>query len=154
MAAESGALALGVVREVKPVMAGGVFRSASEVPLQWTVVADDETVKFEAPRLRRDCAEAPLSGRRARDRHRPDLGAISAMQAGSEVEKEAWISTLSELCKKQASAKADRKLGYAAQRRRELEERTRDAERRKAAVLATCGVSGMKHTAAAMMNRA
>ena len=79
---------------------------------------------------------------------------ISAMQAGSEVEKEAWISTLSELCKKQASAKADRKLGYAAQRRRELEERTREAERRKAAVLATCGVSGMKHTAAAMMNRA
>ena len=57
MAAESGALALGVVREVKPVMAGGVFRSASEVPLQWTVVADDETVKFEAPRSRRDRAE-------------------------------------------------------------------------------------------------
>ncbi len=76
------------------------------------------------------------------------------MQASSEVEKEAWVSTLSELCKKQASAKADRKLGYAAQRRRELEERTREAERRKAAVLATCGVSGMKHTAAAMMNRA
>jgi len=75
------------------------------------------------------------------------------MEAESERQKETWISTLTELCKKQAEAKAERKIGYATSRRLGLEERRREAERRKAEVMKTCGAGGMKHTAAAMMNR-
>jgi len=120
---ESGVMALAMVREVKPVMQGGLasWLSAAPVPLQWQVVADDETAKFEAD---------------------------------SETQKETWMSTVEELSKRQAEAKTDRKMGYAAQRRMGLEERRREAERRKADVMKNCGCAGMKHTAAAMIARA
>ena len=86
------------------------------------------------------------------------------------------MASLEELSKRQAESKVDRKLGYTAQRRLGLEARTppppasrspaprrhacpaaqerrREAERRKADALKSCGVGGMKHTAAAMIAR-
>jgi hypothetical protein len=53
----------------------------------------------------------------------------------------------------QAEAKVQRKMGYTRKKLHDLEERKKEAERRKAEVLKTCGSGGMKHTAAAMMNR-
>lgn len=44
----SGVLALSAVREVKPVTAQGILRSGGPVPLQFQLVADDQTVKLEA----------------------------------------------------------------------------------------------------------
>ena len=124
MATESGAMALAIVREVKPVPVGGIggmFRQGATVPLQFMVVADDETVKFEAE---------------------------------SETEKERWITSLVDLSKQQVDAKSERKLGHQTRRRMELDDRRREAERRKAEIMKTCGGGGMKHTAAAMMGRA
>ena len=57
-------------------------------------------------------------------------------------------------CAEQGEAKTGRKLAYQAKRRMGLEERKREAERRKAEVMKTCAGGGMKHTATAMMNRA
>lgn len=46
---ESGVMALSAVREAKRVSRSGIFfGSATPVPLQWMLVADDETGKFEA----------------------------------------------------------------------------------------------------------
>lgn len=53
----------------------------------------------------------------------------------------------------QAEAKVQRKMGYTRKKLHDLDERKKEAERRKAEVLKTCGSGGMKHTAAAMMNR-
>ena len=50
-------------------------------------------------------------------------------------------------------AKTGRKMLAQQKRRMGLEERRREAERRKAEVMKTC-TSGLKHTAAAMINRA
>ncbi|EOD38499.1 hypothetical protein EMIHUDRAFT_454675 [Emiliania huxleyi CCMP1516] len=119
-ATESGVISLAIVREVKPVVAGGILRSQTPVPLQWSVVADDETLRLEAP---------------------------------TETVKDQWMRTVAELSKRQADAKVERKMGYTRKKLHDLDERKKEAERRKAAVLATCGSSGMKHTAAAMMNR-
>ena len=44
-------------------------------------------------------------------------------------------------------------MGHNMRRRMEMEERRKEAEKRKAAVLATCQSKGMVHTAQAMMNR-
>eukprot|EP00967_Tisochrysis_lutea_P042708 scaffold51401_cov36-Tisochrysis_lutea.AAC.1 len=46
---ESGVISLAIVREVKPVVSGGILRSQTPVPMQWMIVADDETLKLEAP---------------------------------------------------------------------------------------------------------
>jgi len=73
-------------------------------------------------------------------------------EAESETVKEMWMNTLLECTKRQADAKAERKIGYQTKRRMGLEERRRDAERRKAELMKGCA-GGMKHTAAAMMNR-
>ena len=113
-------MALSAVREVKPVVASGLFRSGGPVPGQWQLVADDQTVKFEA---------------------------------SSEGEKGEWIASIDACCKKEREAKSARKMGYTAKRKAGLEDRRREAERRKAAILASCS-GGMKHTSAAMMNRA
>uniref|UniRef100_A0A7S0P0E2 PH domain-containing protein n=1 Tax=Calcidiscus leptoporus TaxID=127549 RepID=A0A7S0P0E2_9EUKA len=119
---ESGVIALAMIREIRPVMSGGLgaLLGARPVPLQWMLVADEETVKFETE---------------------------------TETQKETWMASLEELSKRQADAKVDRKIGYMAKRRLGLEERRREAERRKAAVLQSCGAVGMKHTAQAMMSR-
>eukprot|EP00965_Chrysotila_dentata_P243816 6205625-Pleurochrysis_carterae.AAC.3 len=119
---ESGVIALAMIREIKPVMQSGLgaLLGSKEVPLQWMIVADEETVKFEAE---------------------------------SETARQTWMSTLDELSKRQQEAKAERKMGYAAQRQMGIEQRRREAERRKAEVLKTCGGGGMKHTAKAMMSR-
>ena len=55
---------------------------------------------------------------------------------------------------RQVTAKTGRKLAAQAKRKMGLAERQREAERRKAEVMKTCTSGGMKHTAAAMMNRA
>ncbi|KAL1527638.1 hypothetical protein AB1Y20_009024 [Prymnesium parvum] len=120
-ATESGVLALSAVREVKPVLATGLFRSGGPVPCQWMMVADDQTVQLEA---------------------------------ASEAEKAEWIESIDVLRKKEGEAKSGRKMAYQAKRRIGLEERKREAERRKAEVLKTCSAGGMRHTATAMMNRA
>ncbi len=119
-ATASGVASLAIVREVKPVTKGGFMQSSAEIPLQWTVVTDDEKVIFEAP---------------------------------SETLKELWIDTLLELAKRQAEGKRSRKNTYVSKRVEGLEERKREAEKRKAAILATCSSGGMQHTAAAMMSR-
>mmetsp|Transcript_33768 Transcript_33768/g.72051 ORF Transcript_33768/g.72051 Transcript_33768/m.72051 type:complete len:247 (-) Transcript_33768:384-1124(-) len=119
---ESGVIALAMIREIKPVLAGGLgaLLGARPVPLQWMIVADEETVKFESD---------------------------------SETTKQTWMSSLAELSKLQADAKVERKMGYMATRRMGLEERRREAERRKAEVMRSCASVGMKHTAQAMMGR-
>ena len=53
----------------------------------------------------------------------------------------------------QADAKVQRKMGCTRKKLHDLDERKKEAERRKAEVLAMCGSGGMKHTAQAMMNR-
>jgi len=117
---QSGVMALSAVRAAKPVLQSGFFKSGGPVPCQWMLVADDQTVRFEA---------------------------------GSEEEKEQWMSTIEECSQEQSEAKTGRKLAAQAKRRMGLEERRREAERRKAEVMKTT-TGGMKHTAAAMMNRA
>ena len=74
-------------------------------------------------------------------------------EAETEEDKEQWMSTLEELRHREAEAKAERKLGYTTRRKMGIEERRREAEKRKAEVLKSCGAGGMKHTAAAMLNR-
>jgi hypothetical protein len=106
----SGVMALSAAREVKPVLQSGFFRSGGPIPGQWMLVADDQTVRFEA---------------------------------SSEEEKEHWISTLDRLCAEQLEAKSGRKMAAQAKRRMGLEERRREAERRKAEVLKTCSSGGM-----------
>ena len=117
----SGVMALSAVRDVKPVTQSGLFRSGGPVPCQWMLVADDQTVRFEA---------------------------------ASEEVKAQWMGTIEQCVAEQMEAKSGRKLAYQAKRRMGLEEKRRDAERRKAEVMKTCGSGGMKHTAAAMMSRA
>ena len=74
-------------------------------------------------------------------------------EADCEQDKDEWMSTLEELRHREAEAKAERKLGYTTRRKMGIEERRREAEKRKAEVLKSCGAGGMKHTAAAMLNR-
>ena len=64
------------------------------------------------------------------------------------------METIDVLRKKEGEAKTGRKMAYQAKRKFGLEERKREAERRKAEVLKTCSHGGMRHTANAMMNRA
>ena len=68
--------------------------------------------------------------------------------------KAQWMSTLEECAAAAAEAKVGRKMMQQAKRRMGLDERKRDAERRKAEVMKSVGTGGMKHTAAAMMSRA
>ena len=44
----SGVLALSAIREVKVVLETGFLRKGGPVPCQWSLVADDQTVQFEA----------------------------------------------------------------------------------------------------------
>uniref|UniRef100_A0A7S4M1K3 PH domain-containing protein n=1 Tax=Prymnesium polylepis TaxID=72548 RepID=A0A7S4M1K3_9EUKA len=118
---ESGVLALSAVREVKPILASGLFKAGGPVPCQWMMVADDQTVRLEAE---------------------------------SEAVKEEWMQAIEVLRNKEGEAKTGRKMAYQAKRRIGMEERKREAERRKAEVLKTCSAGGMRHTANAMMNRA
>lgn len=75
------------------------------------------------------------------------------LEAATDEEKVEWMSALDACSKDQHEAKTGRKLLAQQKRRMGLEERRREAERRKAEVLKTCTAGGMKHTAAAMMNR-
>lgn len=75
-------------------------------------------------------------------------------EAASDADKLEWMQVLEECRVEQCEAKSGRKLAYQAKRRMGLEEKRREAERRKAEVMKTCSTGGMKHTAAAMMNRA
>ena len=77
-----------------------------------------------------------------------------SFEASSEEQKDHWMGTLVECVAEQAEAKSGRKLAYQAKRQIGLEQKRREAERRKAEVLKTMPGSGMKHTAAAMMSRA
>jgi hypothetical protein len=109
-AGTSGVMALSACREVKAVVQTGWIRAGGPVPGQWMLVADDQTVRFEA---------------------------------ANDDEKEHWISTLDRCCQEQLSAKSGRKMAAQAKRRMGLEERKREAERRKAEVMKTCGAGGM-----------
>ena len=117
----SGVMALSAVRDVKPVLAQGIFRAGGPVPCQWMCVADDQAVRFEA--------------------------------SSDEVKTE-WMSTLVECVAQQMEAKSGRKLAYQAKRQIGLEQKRREAERRKAEVLKTCSGGGMKHTGARARTRA
>jgi len=75
-------------------------------------------------------------------------------EAESEAVKTEWMEATEELRHKEVEAKTGRKMAYQAKRKFGLEEKRREAERRKAEVLKTCATGGMKHTANAMMNRA
>jgi len=44
----SGVMSLSAIREVKPVMQSSFFSKAAPVPSQWMLIADDQTVRFEA----------------------------------------------------------------------------------------------------------
>ena len=74
-------------------------------------------------------------------------------EAPDEEVKVQWMQTIEECVSDQVEHKSGRKLAYQAKRRLDLEQKRRDAERRKAEVMKTCS-SGCKHTAAAMMSRA
>jgi len=76
------------------------------------------------------------------------------LEAESEAVKEEWMQAIEVLRNKEGEAKTGRKMAYQAKRRIGMEERKREAERRKAEVLKTCSAGGMRHTANAMMNRA
>jgi hypothetical protein len=117
---ESGVMALSAVRDIKAVTQTGIFSRGGDVPCQWMLVSDDQTVRFEA---------------------------------ASEADKLEWMQILEECRVEQCEAKSGRKLASQAKRRMGLEEKRRDAERRKAEVMKTCSSGGMKHTAAAMMSR-
>ena len=116
----SGVMALSAVRDIKCVLASGFFSKGAPIPGQWMLVADDQTVRFEA---------------------------------SSDDERQHWMETLDELCKEQLEAKSGRKLAAQAKRRMGLEERKREAEKRKNEILKTCSGGGMKFTAQAMMSR-
>lgn len=109
----SGVMALSAVRDVKPILAQGFFKAGGPVPCQWMLVADDQTVRFEA---------------------------------ATDEEKQRWMSTLEGCVAEQLEAKQGRKLGQQAKRQLGLEQKRREAERRKAEVLKTCNAGGMKHT--------
>lgn len=116
----SGVLALSELHEVKAVREARLLRSSGEVPCQFSLVADGQTVRLEAE---------------------------------SEAQKVEWMEALQERCASEKDAKSERKMGHNMRRRMEMEERRKEAEKRKAAVLATCQSKGMVHTAQAMMNR-
>ena len=97
-----------------------IFGKAEPVPGQWMLVADDQTVRFEAQ---------------------------------SEEAKEKWMSVLAQCRDEQVEAKQGRKFALRDKRLMAIEERKREAERRKQAVLSTCSGGGMTHTAQAMMRR-
>ena len=120
MPKESGVLALSELHEVKAVREARLLRSSGEVPCQFSLVADGQTVRLEAE---------------------------------SEAQKVEWMEALQERCASEKDAKSERKMGHNMRRRMEMEERRKEAEKRKAAVLATCQSKGMVHTAQAMMNR-
>ena len=79
---------------------------------------------------------------------------IVSFEAKDDDVKAQWMSTLEECAAAAAEAKVGRKMMQQAKRRMGLDERKRDAERRKAEVMKSVGTGGMKHTAAAMMSRA
>lgn len=74
-------------------------------------------------------------------------------EASSDEVKSEWMKAIELASGEQREAKTGRKLLAQQSRRMGLEERKREAERRKAEVLKTCTSGGMKHTAAAMMSR-
>jgi hypothetical protein len=117
----SGVMALSAVRDVKEVQQQGFFRGGGPVPGQWSLVADDQVVRFEA---------------------------------SSDDEKVNWMTAIAQCRDEQLERKTGRKLAYQAKRRMGMEERKREAERRKAEILKTCTGGGMRHTAQAMINRA
>ena len=77
--------------------------------------------------------------------------AESAQQRGE------WVSALRVVSEKAATSRAElsmtSKLTYDARRRMEIENKRRDAERRKAEIMKNGGMVGMKHTARAMASR-
>jgi len=79
---------------------------------------------------------------------------IVSFEAKDDDVKAQWMSTLEECAAAAAEAKVGRKMMQQAKRRMGLDERKREAERRKAEVMKSVGSGGMKHTAAAMMSRA
>ena len=80
-------------------------------------------------------------------------GQTVRLEAESEAQKVEWMEALQERCASEKDAKSERKMGHNMRRRMEMEERRKEAEKRKASVLATCQSKGMVHTAQAMMNR-
>ena len=80
-------------------------------------------------------------------------GQTVRLEAESEAQMVEWMEALQERCASEKDAKSERKMGHNMRRRMEMEERRKEAEKRKAAVLATCQSKGMVHTAQAMMNR-
>ena len=83
----------------------------------------------------------------------PPTETVRALPIWRRVKTE-WMEATEELRHKEVEAKTGRKMAYQAKRKFGLEEKRREAERRKAEVLKTCATGGMKHTANAMMNRA
>jgi len=44
----SGVMAMSAIREVKPILQSGFFSKGAPIPNQWMLIADDQTVRFEA----------------------------------------------------------------------------------------------------------
>ena len=74
-------------------------------------------------------------------------------EAQSDDERQTWMDTLDMCVKEQFEAKTGRKLAHQAKRRMGLEDRKREAEKRKNELMKGLGGGGMKHTAMAMMSR-
>lgn len=75
------------------------------------------------------------------------------LEAATDDERAEWMEVLEKCCEAERESKAGRKTAYAAKRKKGMDERAKEAERRKAELLKSCGSAGMKHTAQAMMNR-
>ena len=81
----------------------------------------------------------------------------AAVVAESAQQRGEWVSALRVVSEKAATSRAElsmtSKLTYDARRRMEIENKRRDAERRKAEIMKNGGMVGMKHTARAMASR-
>ena len=121
---QSGVLALSAVREVKPVLESKLFNLSGTIKPK---KGQWELVSDDQ---------------------------VVRFEAADDEVKDDWLKSIEELARRQGEAKVGRKLAYTAKRKLGLDERKRDAEKRKAEIMKSCGMGGMKHTAAAMINRA
>ena len=75
-----------------------------------------------------------------------------SLTAESVAQKEAWATALKAVAARASDDRHTRKLGHSTRREYEMQAKKREAERRKAEVMAGC-TSGMRHTARAMASR-
>ena len=80
------------------------------------------------------------------------LSETLSLTAESVAQKEAWAAALKAVAARASDDRHTRKLGHSTRREYEMQAKKREAERRKAEVMAGC-TSGMRHTARAMASR-